>query len=122
MHSLEVTKAATLNSAKTLGEPKLGLVRPGYLADLLIVDGNPAANLKFMYSFGDLTLDKDGKMYRTKGIVHTIKDGIVTENARLMEEVERIVAKSKANAPADPVTAPFLRNAPRATVVPNGRP
>jgi cytosine/adenosine deaminase-related metal-dependent hydrolase len=122
MHGLEVIKAATLNSAKTLGEPKLGLVRPGYLADLLIVDGNPAANLKFMYSFGDLTLDKDGKMYRTKGIVHTIKDGVVTENARLMEEVERIVAKSKANAPADPVTAPFLRNAPRATVVPNGRP
>jgi imidazolonepropionase-like amidohydrolase len=122
MHGLEVIKAATLNSAKTLGEPKLGLVRPGYLADLLIVDGNPAANLKFMYSFGDLTLDKDGKMYRTKGIVHTIKDGIVTENARLMEEVERMVAKSKANATSDAVTAPFLRNAPRPNVVPNGRP
>jgi len=123
MHGLEVIKAATLNSAKTLGEPKLGLVRPGYLADLLIVDGNPAYNLKFLYSFGDLTLDKDGKMYRTKGIVHTIKDGVVTENARLMEEVERIVAKSKANATSDPVTAPFLRGpAPRAAVVPNGRP
>ncbi|MGQ0641029.1 MAG: amidohydrolase family protein [Gemmatimonadaceae bacterium] len=122
MHALEVIKAATLNSAKTLGEPKLGLVRPGYLADLLIVDGNPAYNLKFMYSFGDLTLDKDGKMYRTKGIVHTIKDGVVTENAKLMEEVERIVAKSKANATTDPVTAPFVRNAPRATVVPNDRP
>ena len=52
MHSLEVIKAATLNSAQTLGEAKLGLVRPGYLADLLIVDGNPAYNLKFMYSFG----------------------------------------------------------------------
>ncbi|MGH7693960.1 MAG: amidohydrolase family protein, partial [Gemmatimonadaceae bacterium] len=31
MHSLEVIKAATLNSAQTLREPKLGLVRPGYL-------------------------------------------------------------------------------------------
>ena len=108
MHSLEVLKAATLNSAKTLGEPDLGLVRPGYKADLLLVDGNPAANLKFMYSFGDLTLDKDGKMYRTQGIVHTIKDGIVLNNERLMAAVEQMVAKSKEKAPAtDAVRGPF---------------
>ena len=109
MHALEVLKAATKNSAETLREPKLGLVRPGYLADLMIVDGNPAYNLKFMYAFGDLTLDKGGKMYRTKGIVHTIKDGVVTNNARLMEEVEKMVLKSKQNVPAaNAVTAPFL--------------
>ena len=108
MHSLEVLKTATYNSAITLGEPKLGLVRPGYKADLLIVDGNPAANLKYMYSFGDLALDRDRKMYRTKGIVHTIKDGVVTENARLMEEVAKMVANSRKLAPAtDPVLAPF---------------
>jgi hypothetical protein len=111
MHSLEVIKAATRNSAETLREPKLGLVRPGYLADLAIVDGNPAYNLKFMYSFGDLTLDKDRRMIRTRGIVHTIKDGIVIENARLMDEVEKMVAKSKTNVPAaNAVTTPFLRN------------
>jgi imidazolonepropionase-like amidohydrolase len=116
MHSLEVIKAATLNSAKTLGEPGLGLVRPGYKADLLLVDGNPAANLKFLYSFGDLALDKDGKMYRTQGIVHTIKDGVVMNNARLMEEVAKMVAKSKEKAPrTDAVRAPFL---PRSIVVP----
>ncbi|MGH7695478.1 MAG: amidohydrolase family protein, partial [Gemmatimonadaceae bacterium] len=121
MHSLEVLKAATYNSAQTLGEKKLGLVRPGYLADLAIVDGNPAYNLKFMYGFGDLTLDKDGKMYRTKGIVHTIKDGIVTNNARLLEEVEKMVAKSKATVTtADPVTAPFVLKGQRPAVVPNG--
>jgi hypothetical protein len=110
MHSLEVLKAATKNSAETLREPKLGLVRPGYLADLVIVDGNPAYNLKFMYAFGDLTLDKDRRMYRTKGIVHTIKDGIVIENARLMDEVEKMVTKSKQGVPAsNAVTSPFLR-------------
>ncbi len=123
MHSLEVLKSATYNSAQTLGEKKLGLVRPGYLADLAIVDGNPAYNLKFMYGFGDLTLDKDNKMYRTKGIVHTIKDGIVTNNARLLEEVEKMVAKSKASVTtADPVTAPFVLKGQRTTVVPNGKP
>ena len=121
MHSLEVLKAATYNSAQTLGEKKLGLVRPGYLADLAIVDGNPAYNLKFMYGFGDLTLDKDGKMYRTKGIVHTIKDGIVTNNARLLEEVEKMVTKSKASVTtADPVVAPFVIKGQRPAVVPNG--
>lgn len=119
MHSLEVIKAATQNSAQTLREPKLGLVRPGYLADLVIVDGNPAYNLKFLYSFGDLTLDKDGKMFRTQGIVHTIKDGVVVNNARLMEEVERMVAKSKQGVPtANAVTEPFLPNGRR--VIPEG--
>lgn len=104
MKTLEVLKTATYNSAKTLGEPKLGLVRPGYKADLLIVDGNPAANLKYLYAFGDLALNKDGQMYRTKGIVHTIKDGIVLENANLMREVERMVQASRKLAPAaDPV-------------------
>jgi hypothetical protein len=119
MHGLEVIKAATYNSAKTLGELSLGLVRPGYRADLLLVDGNPAANLKFLYSFGDLTRDREGKVYRTQGIVHTIKDGVVMNNARLMEEVEKMVAKSKVNAPAtDAVRAPFLIGAPKAPAVP----
>lgn len=116
MHGLEVIKAATMNSAQTLGEKELGLVRPGYKADLLLVDGNPAMNLKYLYSFGDLALDKDGKMYRTQGIVHTIKDGVVMNNARLMEEVEKMVAKSKEKGPkTDPVRAPFL---PKSVVIP----
>ncbi|MBV6522641.1 MAG: Adenine deaminase [Gemmatimonadaceae bacterium] len=107
MHNLETIKAATLTSAQTLGEPKLGLVRPGYLADLAIVDNNPAYNLKFLYSYGDVTLDKDGRMYRTKGIVHTIKDGVVTNNERLMEEVAKMVARSRRNLPPDIMTSPF---------------
>lgn len=119
MHALEVIKSATINSAQTLGEPGLGLVRPGYKADLLLVDGNPAYNLKYLYSFGDLALDKDGQMFRTKGIVHTIKDGVVMNNARLMEEVEKMVTKSKANVTeADPVRAPFLQRRATSPVPP----
>jgi hypothetical protein len=110
MHSLEVIRSATRTSAEVLGEDRLGLVRPGYRADLAIVDGNPAANLKFMYSFGDLTVDRDGKMYRTTGIVHTIKDGVVTENANLMREVERMVERSKRGvSPVNVISQPFLR-------------
>lgn len=109
MHNYEVLKAATFNSAKTLRQSKLGLVRPGYIADLLIVDRNPAYNLAFLYSFGAHTLDKDGQMIRTSGIVHTIKDGIVLENAKVMEAVARMVAESKAGeTKPDSVTEPFL--------------
>lgn len=120
MHALEVLKAATKNSAETLREPKLGLVRPGYLADLVIVDGNPAYNLKFMYAVGDLTLDREGRMIRTRGIVHTIKDGVVIENARLMAEVEKMVTKSKQSVPAaNAVTTPWLSSG--RPIVPDGR-
>jgi hypothetical protein len=108
MHNLEVIKSATINSAQTLRQEKLGLVRPGYIADLALVDGNPAYNLRFLYSFGALTTDEDGKMYRTKGIVHTIKDGIVTNNIRLMEEVAKMVKKSKRGVKPDAVTEPFV--------------
>lgn len=107
MHSLEVLKSATRNSAETLRQPLLGLVRPGYLADLLIVDGNPAYNLRFLYSFGALTM-RDGEMVRTRGIIHTIKDGIVIENDRMMEEVARMVAKSKEGVGPSVTNAPFI--------------
>ena len=115
LHSLEVLKAATQNSAQTLRQPRLGLVHPGYLADLVIVDGNPNYNLRFLYSFGALALNPDGTMRRTRGPVYTIKDGIVMDNAKLMAEVERMVAASKRDARPNVVTEPFV-------VVPNGKP
>ena len=87
----------------------LGLVRPGYAADLLIVDRNPAYNLAFLYGFGANTLDDSGQMVRSAGVVHTIKDGIVMENARLLEEVAKMVKASRPNGlTADVATAPFL--------------
>jgi len=108
MHNLEVLRTATQNSARVLKEPKLGLVHEGYLADLLIVDGNPAANFRHLYPFGAVRLGEDGEMYRTRGIVHTIKDGIVVDNARVMEEVARMVLESKENAGPDFINRPFL--------------
>ena len=120
MHNLEVIQSATLNSAETLRQEKVGLVRPGYLADLVIVDGNPANNFRFLYSFGALTLDDAGEMIRTQGIVHTIKDGIVIENDRLMEEVARMVAESKRGVGPSVVEEPFVIAPPN--LRPDGRP
>jgi hypothetical protein len=47
-------------------------------------------------------------MFRTKGIVHTIKDGVVIENAKLMEEVARMVARSKEGVTTNVEDAPFV--------------
>jgi hypothetical protein len=107
MHNLEVIQAATYNSALTLGQPKLGLIHQGYFADLLVVDGNPAENFHYLYSFGAIRLGENGRMYRTRGIVHTIKDGVVIENSRLMARVEQMVAESKKNVKPSIVTDPF---------------
>ena len=108
MHPLEVLRTATQNSAKLLKEDRLGLVRTGYLADLLIVDGNPAENLRYLYPFGAIRKREDHTMYRTQGIVYTIKDGVVVDNAKVMEEVARMVAESKVNVGPDIVNSPFL--------------
>ncbi|MEQ8331398.1 MAG: amidohydrolase family protein [Longimicrobiales bacterium] len=109
MHPLEVLRAATYNSAQFLMEPKLGMVQEGYIADLLVVDGNPAENFRYLYPFGAINMDPETReMYRTQGILHTIKDGIVTENDAIMEEVARIVAESKRGVAPDIVTEPFV--------------
>jgi hypothetical protein len=112
LHSLEVLKAATHGSATAARLEGLGLVRPGYLADLVLVDGNPAENFRHLYSFGAIRKGEDGQMYRSRGIVHTIKDGVVVENANLMREVERMVAESKRDAQPLITEAPFRAGRP----------
>lgn len=122
VHSLEALKFATRNSAITLGEPRLGLIHRGCFADLAIVDGNPAYNLLNLYAFGAITVDSSTtlaelrsssggapqRMRRTRGVVHTIKDGVVIENERLMKLVAQWVAESKQNIQPSLITAPFL--------------
>ena len=53
-HPLEVIRAATLNGAETLHEPKgasleFGILRPGLKADLVITKENPLQNFKTLY-------------------------------------------------------------------------
>jgi predicted amidohydrolase YtcJ len=95
-HPIDVIQCATGNNARLMGlENELGRVRPGYLADLILVDENPLANLKYLYPTGVLDV-KDGKTVVRGGIKWTIKDGIVYETPRLMREVKDIVAKARA--------------------------
>jgi imidazolonepropionase-like amidohydrolase len=93
---LIVIQQATANNAKILGEEtRIGRVRIGYLADILVVNGNPLENLKVLYpgGFDDL---RDGKVVHNGGVEWTIKDGIPYHAPTLAAEVREIVAKARA--------------------------
>ncbi len=113
-HPLEVLKHATVNGAKVLGlEDRLGRVRLGYVADLLVVNGNPLENLRLLNPAGtDLMSyngrivnnysgfvkpgDPNAKVVRGGGIEWTIKDGIPYHVPTLMKEVKDMVATARA--------------------------
>jgi len=100
-HPLEIFRGATLHGAEGLFEPKgkpieFGVVRPGLLADLVVVDENPIANLKVLYGTGAERLnDQTGKVERVGGVKYTIKDGIVYDAKELLADVARMVEKAK---------------------------
>ena len=95
-HPIKVIQHATGNNALILGQAdQLGRVRPGYLADLIVVDGNPLEDLKVLYPTGTTTI-RDGKEVPTGGVTWTIKDGIPYSGPRLMAEVKAMVAKARA--------------------------
>jgi imidazolonepropionase-like amidohydrolase len=95
-HPIDVIQCATGNNARLMGlESELGRVRQGFLADLILIDENPLANLKYLYPTGVLDI-KDGQDVIRGGIKWTIKDGIVYRTPTLMQEVKDIVAKARA--------------------------
>jgi len=102
-HPLEVVRAATLCGAETLMAPKgrpieFGLVRPGMLADLVLVEENPLQNFKVLYGTGHIRLNDQNQPVRVGGVRYTIKDGIIYDAKRLLADVARMVAEAKARA------------------------
>ncbi len=94
--ALKVIQHVTANNAKILGrEGRLGKIRVGFAADLIIVDGNPLENLKVLYPTGVDEI-REGKVVRTNGIEWTIKDGIPYYGPALRADVKAIVAKARA--------------------------
>jgi imidazolonepropionase-like amidohydrolase len=92
---LKVIQHATGNNARILGrESDLGRVRAGYLADLIVVNGNPLENLKVFYPTGVDEL-RDGRVVRGGGVEWTIKDGIPYNGPTLLRDVHDMVAKAR---------------------------
>ena len=95
-HPLEVVRSATLSGAEALGiADQIGTIEPGKLADLVIVAENPLADLKVLYGTGATRLDDDGQITTTRGIVYTVKDGIVYDAAKLRAAVKQMVREAK---------------------------
>lgn len=82
-HPLAVIKHATYNGARVLGkQTEIGRVRAGWLADLIVVNGNPQEDFKMLYP--------------TAGRIEwTIKDGIPYHAPTLAADVRQLVAKAR---------------------------
>jgi hypothetical protein len=95
-------------------DDRLGRIRPGFVADLLVVNGNPLENLRIMNAYGTDLMAYDGKivnnysgivkpgdpkvtMVHGGGIEWTIKDGIPYHVPTLMKEVKDMVTKARAD-------------------------
>lgn len=95
-NTIKVIQHVTGNNARILGqEDNIGRVRPGFLADLIVVNGNPLENLKVLYPTG-VDVIQDGKNVHSGGVEWTIKDGIPYHGPTLMREVKEMVAKARA--------------------------
>ena len=88
---LKVLQHVGANNAQILGEAgRLGRVRPGFLADLIVVNGNPLEDLKVFYP-----PRADAAAGPGSGIAWTIKDGIPYDAPRLLKEVRAIVSEAR---------------------------
>ncbi len=95
-HPLEVIRSATLNGAQLLGmEDQIGTIEIGKLADMVLVEENPLKNLKVLYGTGAIKLTDNNEVVRVGGVKYTIKDGIVFDAKKLLEDVKEMVDSSK---------------------------
>jgi len=102
-HPLEVIRAATLHGAQALGmDNQIGSIRPGKLADLVIIRENPVANFKVLYGTGHFRLNDDNQPVRAGGVDYTIKDGIVYDARKLLSDVRTLVRSAREERGDDP--------------------
>ncbi|MFB7893605.1 amidohydrolase family protein [Microbacterium sp. NPDC056044] len=96
MAPLEVIRSATLRAAELIGkDDEIGSIEVGKVADMLIVDENPLANLKVLYGTGHYKMVDDGRMGRVGGVKHTIKDGVLYDSEKARADVRDMVAASR---------------------------
>jgi len=95
-HPLEIIRSATLNGAEALGiENETGSIEIGKSADLIIIEENPLQNFKVLYGTGAIKLTKDNEVVRVGGVKFTIREGVVYDAKKLLEEVKTMVDQAK---------------------------
>ena len=95
-HPIKVIQHVTGNNAQILRmADRIGRIRAGYLADLIVVNGNPLEDLKLLYPTG-VSRIVDGREVKTGGVEWTIKDGIPYHGPTMLAKVKEIVARDRA--------------------------
>src|SRR5262249_46342473 len=93
---LETLHAATENGAKVVKNPELGLIRPGYLADMVLLTQNPLTDVKVFYGIGVTRAGQDRKEVHDQCVKFTIRDGVIFDSQALLRDVRDMVSKAKA--------------------------
>ncbi|HET9741871.1 MAG TPA: amidohydrolase family protein [Terriglobales bacterium] len=93
---LETIHSATENGARVVRNPQLGVLRPGYLADMVVLSENPLADMKVFYGNGITRVGTDRKAHHEQCVRYTIKAGVVYDSQALLSDVREMVAKAKA--------------------------
>jgi cytosine/adenosine deaminase-related metal-dependent hydrolase len=94
-HPLEIVKAATQESARAVGLEGVGVIRPGYEADLLVLDMNPLDDFKVLYGTGATRVTLEGETSTVNGLEYTIVDGKVIDARAILAEVAEMVDRAK---------------------------
>jgi predicted amidohydrolase len=94
-HPLEIIAAATEESARAVGLTQVGVIRPGYEADLLVLDMNPLEDFKALYATGTTRVTLDGEASTVHGLLYTILDGKVIDPRAMLREVADMVQRAK---------------------------
>jgi imidazolonepropionase-like amidohydrolase len=68
---LQVLRSATTNGAKAMGRDDLGAIAPGKLADLVLLDADPLADVANL-SHADRVI-KGGVVYDPKALIDSIR-------------------------------------------------
>lgn len=95
-HPLEVIRAATIKGAEALGmADQIGSVEVGKMADFVITEENPLANLKTLYGTGAIKVNDKNEVTRVGGVKYTVKDGVIYDAKKLLADVRKMVSDAK---------------------------
>jgi cytosine/adenosine deaminase-related metal-dependent hydrolase len=95
---LETIHAATENGAKVVKNNELGVIRPGFLADLVVLSENPLVDVKVFYGTGVTRVTQDRKEAHDQCVKYTIRDGVVFDSQALLKDVRDMVSKAQKSA------------------------